>query len=292
MQNDDIEKALKIAIVLTFGFFIVEVIGGMASGSLSLIGDAGHMLRDALALFISFSAIRIAEKLPTPAKTFGYHRTEILAALINGLLLAGISIWIFYEAYKRFLEPQPVESLTMFVVALVGLLINLYVARKLHGSHDLNVKSAFLHVTADAVSSIAVIFASIWIFFTGQTAIDPVLSVVLALFILISAFFIIRDSMHILLGFAPKNVDFDDVIKDMRKVKGVESVHNLHLWTLCSNINVIDAHVFTKCQKVSQTEKIKRQIRQSLEKYGIRHMTLEFECEECPDNDKTRGIRH
>ena len=212
--------------------------------------------------------------------------------MINGLLLAGISIWIFYEAYKRFLEPQPIESLTMFAVALVGLLVNLYVANKLHGSHDLNVKSAFLHVAVDAISSVAVIFASAWIFFTGQTIIDPLLSAVLAVFILISAFFIIRDSMHILLGFAPKDVDFDEVIRSIKGVKGVEDVHNLHLWTLCSNINVIDAHVFTKCQKMSQTEKIKRQVKQRLEKYSIRHMTLEFECKECTDSSRTKTIRH
>src|SRR3989338_3804774 len=288
MQNNNIEKTLKIAILLTSVFFVVEIIGGIVSGSLSLLGDAGHMLRDILALIISLSAINIAKKLPTAAKTFGYHRTEIFAALVNGILLVGISIWIFFEAYKRFFEPKSVESVTMFVVALVGLLINLYVAYKLHGSHDLNIKSAFFHVITDAISSVAVIFASIWIFFTNQTIVDPLLSIVLAFFILIYAFVIIKDAVHILLGFAPKNVNFDDVIKDMRKVKGVEGVHNLHLWTLCSNINVIDVHIFTKQSKMHQIEKIKSQIKKNLEKYNIKHMTLEFECEECSDNNETK----
>ena len=292
MQNNNIEKTLKIAILLTSIFFVVEVIGGIISGSLSLLGDAGHMLRDVLALFISLSAINIAKKLPTITKTFGYHRTEIFAALINGVLLIVISGWIFFEAYGRFFEPKPIESITMFAVALIGLLVNLYVAFKLHGSHNLNVKSAFMHVITDTFSSIAVIFASVWIFFTNQTIIDPILGIVIAVFILFSAFLIMKDSVQILLGFAPKNLDFDGVIKDIENVKGVRSVHNVHLWTLCSNINVIDAHILVNELNMAKIEKIKSKTKKKLEKYSIKHATLEFECEECFDNGKVRKIKH
>lgn len=292
MPNNNIEKSLKLAILLTSIFFVVEVVGGLISGSLSLLGDAVHMFRDVFALLISLSAINIAKKLPSRTKTFGYHRIEILASLLNGILLFGVSIWIFWEAYQRFFTPKPIESVTMFIVALIGLLVNLYVVSRLHGSHDLNIKSAFVHVLADTFSSIAVIFASIWIFFTNQTAVDPILGSLIAAFILFSAFAIIKDSIHIILGYVPKNVDFDDVIKDVERVKGVDGVHEVHLWTLCSNINVIDAHIFTKEPNMGNIEIMKKKIKKNLEKYSIKHATLEFECEECMRSDKIKKVRH
>ncbi len=292
MQHDNDEKSLKIAIILTSVFFVVEVIGSLISGSLSLLGDAGHMFRDVFALFISLSAIHIAKNLPSRTKTFGYHRIEIFAAFINGILLVGISLWIFWQAYQRVFAPKPIESVTMFIVALIGLLVNVYVALKLHGSHDINVKSAFTHVLADALSSVAVIFASVWIFFTGQTVIDPILGSLIAAFILLSAFAIIKDSIYILLGFAPKNINFDNVVKDIERVKGVEGVHNVHLWSLCSNINVIDAHIFTSEPSMGKIEAMKQKIKKNLEKYNIRHTTLEFECEECAENHKIKRMRH
>ena len=292
MQENNVEKSLKLAIILTSVFFVVEIVGGLISGSLSLVGDAGHMFRDVFALAVSLSAMHIAKNLPSRTKTFGYHRMEILAAFVNGILLLGISLWIFWEAYKRFFEPRPIESVTMFIVALIGLLVNLYVALKLHGSHDINVKSAFTHVLADTLSSVAVIFASVWIFFTGQTVIDPILGSLIAALILFSAFAIIKDSIYVLLGFAPKNVKFDNVVKDIERVKGVDSIHNVHLWSLCSNINVIDAHIFTSEPSMGKIEIIKQKIKKNLEKYSIRHATLEFECEECVENHKIKKMRH
>jgi len=292
MLNNNIEKSLKIAIILTSIFFVVEVVGGLISGSLSLLGDAVHMFRDVFALLISLSAINIAKKLPSMTKTFGYHRVEIFASFLNGILLLIVSGWIFWEAYQRFFTPRPIESITMFIVALIGLLVNLYVVSKLHGSHDLNVKSAFVHVLADTLSSVAVIFASIWIFFTNQVTIDPILGSVIALFILFSAFVIIKDSIHVLLGFAPKNINFNDVIKDIERVKGVAGVHNVHLWSLCSNINIIDAHVFTNEPNMGRIEGIKAKIKKNLEKYSVKYATLEFECEECIEKDKIRRMKH
>lgn len=284
MQNNNVERSLTIAIVLTFTFFVIEVMGGFISGSLSLLGDAGHMFRDVFALIISLGAIRIAKKLPTKTRTFGYHRAEILSALLNSVLLIALSGWIFLEAYQRYFSQKPIESATMFAVASVGLLVNIYVAFKLHGSNDLNVKSAFLHVLADTLSSVTVIFASIWIFFTGQTIVDSIAGAAIAAFILFSVFPIMRDSIRILLEFAPKGVNFDDVIKDIEIVKGVHGVHNVHLWSLCSNVNVIDAHIFTGETDMTKIEKIKNEIKNNLEKYNIKHTTLEFECEECAEN--------
>ncbi|MBL7055982.1 cation transporter [Candidatus Woesearchaeota archaeon] len=292
MLKNNIEKSLKVAIILTSIFFIVEVIGGLISGSLSLLGDAGHMLRDVFALLISLSALKLAKNIPTKKKTFGYHKLETFAAFINGILLIVISGWIFWEAYQRFFEPRPIESATMFFVAIIGLLVNIYVAFKLHGSHDLNVKSAFMHVLTDALSSAAVVFASIWIFFTGQYVVDPMLSILIASFILFSGFSITKESIFILLGFVPKELDFDSVVKDVEKVKGVEGVHNIHLWSLCPNINVMDAHVHTLEPDMGKLEHIKNEIKENLEKYNIKHTTLEFECEECKEIGKIKRIKH
>ena len=292
MEEKSTEKYLKIAIALTSFYFMVEVIGGLLSGSLSLLSDAGHMLRDVFALFITLGAIRIAKRLPSKTKTFGYHRLEILAAFINGLLLVGISIWIFSEAIKRFIEPLPVKSHLMFSVALIGLIVNLYVALKLRGSDDLNIKAAFLHVLTDTLASTGVIFASIWIFFTGRTIIDPIFGVMIAIFVLFSAFAVIRDSLNILLEFTPKNIDFDSLVKDIEKIDGVEGIHDIHLWSLCSNLNVMDAHVFTNISNMDEIENLKRKIKTKLKKYKVKYSTLEFECEECIRKRRIEKIEH
>lgn len=279
MKN--VARSLKIAIVLTFVFLLVEVAGGWISGSLSLLGDAGHMLRDVLALCISLAAISLAAKLPTKTKTFGYHRLEIFAAFLNGLMLILISIWIFIEAFKRVNEPEVIESNVMFIVGFIGLIVNIYVAYSLHGSHDLNVRSAFIHVVGDLLSSIAVIVAAVVIYFTDQYMIDPILGAAIGVFILIQSFKIIGESVHILLEYTPKNVDFDEVVREMEEVKGVDGVHSVHIWTLCSNINAISVHILTREPDMGNIELMKKEIKSKLQRYNIKHATLEFECEEC-----------
>jgi len=298
MKNNNVERTLKIAIVLTSVIFVVELAGSFTSGSLSLLGDAGHMLRDVFALAVSLSAVMIAKKLPTKEKTFGYHRVEILAALLNGILLIVISGWIFAEAYIRFFTPAPIQSFTMLVVASIGLVVNVIVAFSLRGHHDLNVRSAFMHVLTDMISSLAVVFAAVWIFFTGQVIVDPILGTIIAVLVLFSAFQIMRESIHILLGFAPKGVDFQEMIGEMESVKGVDGVNNVHLWSLCSNVNIIDAHILTKEPNMAKIESMKAEIKSKLEKYNIKHATLEFECEECREckeckvnGSKVRNIR-
>lgn len=292
MENKITERYIKFAIALTSFYFIIEVIGGFFSGSLSLLGDAGHMLRDVFSLIITLGAIRIAKRLPSKTKTFGYHRVEILAAFVNGLFLVGISVWIFFEAVKRFLTPTPIQSPIMFFVALIGLIVNLYIALKLHGSDDLNIRAAFLHVFTDALASVAVIFASLWIFLTGKTIVDPILGGIIALFVLFSAFTVIRDSINILLEATPKNIDFDSLIKDIEKIEGVEGIHNVHLWSLCSNLNVMDAHIFTNISDMGEIEYLKTEIKKKLEKLNIKHSTLEFECKECSRKKRVEKIEH
>jgi cobalt-zinc-cadmium efflux system protein len=283
---------LKLAALLTVIFFFIEAAGGFISGSLSLLGDAWHMLRDVLALLISLSAINISERLPTKARTFGFHRIEILAALLNGILLVGIGVLMIVESVRRLRSPGPVEDVVMLAVAAAGLASNIYVAHRLHGSRDLNIRSAFIHVFTDAVSSLAVILAAVLIMVTGKTVFDPALGVVISLLVIVSALGVIRESAAILLEFAPRHIDFDRLIEDIQGVEGVESVHHVHLWTLCSNVHVVDAHIFTKETDMTRAEIMKAEIKSRLEKYGVRHATLEFECVECVLPDKVRTISH
>ena len=279
----DYRRSLKIALFITLAFLLVEIIGGLLSGSLALISDAGHMFSDLLSLLLSLGAMTLALQLPTKERTYGYHRGEIFAAFINSLLLIGVSAGILWEAYLRAVNPAPVQGGLMFIVASIGLVANLGVVFLLHGSHNLNVRSAFLHVVGDTISSVAVIAAAAWITFTGQVIADPILSGIIAILIVISAVRILRETIAILLQFTPQSVDFDAVVADMTGVKGVDGVHHVHLWSLCSDINVLDAHVYSCERDVEKIEQMKQEIKERLKKYRILHSTLEFECEECKE---------
>jgi cobalt-zinc-cadmium efflux system protein len=279
----DYRKSMKIALVITLIFLLVEIAGGLLSGSLALISDAGHMFSDVLSLLLSLGAMALALQLPTKERTYGYHRGEIFAAFINSLLLIGVSTGILWEAYQRAVNPAPVQGGLMFIVACIGLVANLGVVVLLHGSHNLNVRSAFLHVLGDTISSVAVIAAAAWITFTGQVIADPILSGIIAVLIVISSVRILRETITILLQFTPQSVDFDAVVADMTSVKGVDGVHHVHLWSLCSDINVLDAHVYSCERDAEKIEQMKQEIKERLKKYRILHSTLEFECEECKD---------
>ncbi|EHQ36350.1 cation diffusion facilitator family transporter [Methanoplanus limicola] len=286
MTNDnfrDYRKPIKIALFITFFFFLVEVAGGLLSGSLALISDAGHMFSDLFSLLLSLGAMTLALQLPTKQRTYGYHRVEILAAFINSILLLLVSTFILWEAYQRLLNPTPVQGGLMLIVACIGLAVNLGVMFLLHGSHNLNVRSAFLHVMGDTISSVAVIASAVWISFTGQVIADPILSGFIAVLIVISAVRILRETLIIFLQFTPQSVDFDMVVADMTSVKGVEGVHHVHLWSLCSDINVIDAHVYSSVRDFEKTEQMKQEIKTRLKNYKILHSTLEFEYKECKD---------
>lgn len=276
----DATRSLQLALAITALFFLIELAGGLVSGSLALVSDAGHMFSDVLALILSLGAITLAARLPTKERTYGFRRAEIFAAFVNSLLLLGVSVVILYEAYQRLLNPAPILSGLMGVVAVAGLIANLAVAFLLHDSHNLNVRSAFLHVIGDTISSVAVIVSAVWIAFTGQVIVDPLLSGFIAVLIMISAAGILRETIGILLQFTPRSIDFDAVIADITSVPGVAGVHHVHIWSLSSDIHVLDAHVYT-CEQ--DTTRIKKEIRERLGKYHIHHSTLEFECEECED---------
>ena len=279
----DYRKSMKIALIITVVFLFVEIAGGLLSGSLALLSDAGHMFSDVFSLLLSLGAMTLALQLPTKERTYGYHRGEIFAAFINSLLLIGVSAGILWEAYQRTINPAPVQGGLMLMVACIGLGANLWVIFLLHGSHNLNVRSAFLHVVGDTISSVAVIVAAVWIALTGQVMIDPVLSAFIAVLIVISAVRLLRETVTILLQFTPQSVDFDAVVADMTSVSGVEGVHHVHIWSLCSDINVLDAHVYSCERDVEKIEQMKQEIKERLKKYRILHSTLEFECDECKD---------
>jgi cobalt-zinc-cadmium efflux system protein len=192
-----------------------------------------------------------------------------------------VSAGILWEAWQRLVNPAPIQSSLMGAVAVAGLIANIAVACLLHGNHNLNVRSAFLHVIGDTISSVAVIAAAFWIAFTGQVIVDPILSVFIAVLIIISAAGILRETIAILLQFTPRAVDFDAVIANVTSVNGVAGVHHVHLWSISSDINVLDAHVFSCEKDMGKIEEMKRDIKKRLEKYHIHQSTLEVECEEC-----------
>ena len=290
-NHTDISR-IKIAIIITAIFLFIEIIGGYISGSLALVSDAGHMFSDLLSLILSLGAMILATRIATKEKTYGLHRTEIFAAFINSLLLIAISGVIIWEAYQRFLDPSPIQGGIMFIVAVLGFLANLAIMILLHGSHDLNMRSAFLHVLGDMLSSLAVIGAAVLIYLTGQVLIDPILSVIIGVIIIGSACGILRETTSILLQFAPRSINFDDVIAEIRSVQGVEDVHHLHLWSLCSNIHVLDTHVYSCIKDMGRIDEMKQEIKERLKKYGILYSTLEFECTTCPNCSVVEEVRN
>ncbi|MBD1382831.1 cation diffusion facilitator family transporter [Metabacillus arenae] len=240
------KKALKLSFIIIATFMIVEVIGGILTNSLALISDAGHMLSDAAALGLSFLALTFGEKEASLSKTFGYKRFEILAAFINGITLIAISIYIFWEAYKRILSPPEVISGGMLIVSFIGLVVNIAAAFILmRGDKDdnLNVRSAFLHVLGDLLGSIGAIVAALLIMFFGWSLADPIASVLVAILIIVSGFRVTRDSFHILMEGAPHNIKVEEVKNALLTVSGVNNVHDLHIWSITSDFPALSCHV-------------------------------------------------
>lgn len=279
---EDISKNLKIAIVLTAFIFFLELTGGIISNSIALLSDAAHVFMDAVALLLTYGAIRIAKRPSNRNMTFGYHRFEIFAALINGLTIIGIAIFIFFEAYGRIIDPPLVKGFEVLIIAITGLIVNVWVALKLHGHHDLNIKGAYLHVIGDALASIAVIAGAMVIIFTGETIIDPVLGIIIGAMLLYGALKLVYASARILLEFAPRHVDADTLEKVMLEIEGVKGAHDIHIWSICSHIHAMSAHVLVDKIHVQQTEKLISQISRTVkERFHILHTTLQFECDEC-----------
>ena len=277
---------LILACSLTGTMFIVEGIAGFLTNSLALLSDAGHMLTHMIALLISLGAILFASRPPTARKTYGFYRLEILAALFNGATLFLITLWIFFHAYKRIINPEPVASWHMFIVAIVGLLVNLacaYILKTSHGS--LNIKSAFMHMMADTFSSLVVVFGAIIMHYTQWYMLDPALSILICIVILVWSYQLITESVDILLEATPKDVDLENVVKSINELDEIEGVHDVHIWTITSGMYAMSAHVYIKDLMVSETHSIMANINTLVnEKFSIGHTVIQFESNVCSDN--------
>ena len=271
-------RALAVVLSLTASFTVVEVVGGLLTGSLALLADAGHMISDNLSLGLALFAAWLAGRPETPEKSFGYKRAEILAALANGVTLVAISIWIFIEAYSRLREPPEILGGPMLVIAALGLLVNAAGAIVLSrsGGKNLNTQGARRHVIADALGSIGVIIAALVIVLTGWRYADPLVSVVIGALILASSWSLLRDSTNILLEASPRDINAETVGRKMAGAAGVEEVHDLHIWTITSGFPALSAHVL-----VGQNEDCharRRELEDLLAReYGISHTTLQVD---------------
>ena len=277
-------KRLLIAIILTGAMMIGEIIGGIVSGSLALLSDAGHMLTHSFALLISFLAILYACKPATREQSFGFYRAEIIAALFNGITLLIITGFILWEAYKRILNPVPISEIEMIIVAVIGLIVNIATALILWKAsrESLNVRSAFVHMIGDTASSIGVVIGAVIIYFTGFYIIDPIISILIAALILVWSITLIRDSIRILMESAPKNIDIKELRDTMvKEIAPVKDLHDLHVWEITSGMYCMTAHVIIDDMNVSRTEKVLSDINQFLlDRYNIQHPIIQFESGE------------
>ena len=283
-RNNRNKKRLQIALGIILAILVVEFIGGLLSNSLSLMGDAAHMLVDALALGLALFAINIAGKPATAEKTYGFYRAEIIVALINGIILILVALFIFYQAYTRFLNPPEIQAPIMLVVAAIGLVANVCAMLILRNTtkSNLNLKAAFWHIIGDAISSLGVIVAAVIIFLTGFQFVDALIAVLIGGIIIWGASGLIKDSIDVLLEAVPKNIKNEDVIKAVEKVNGVIGIHEMHIWAITTGVNSLSAHIVIEDQMLSNCNGIVQSINDMLkEKFDIIHTTLQLECGSC-----------
>jgi cobalt-zinc-cadmium efflux system protein len=272
-------SSLKIALIVTSAFLIAEFAGALYTNSLALLADSGHMVTDVAALSLSLAATWFSTRRATPQKTFGFYRLEILAALLNGVFLILISLYIFYEAWDRFQNPQEVKAGWMLVVATAGLFANLVSAYLLFGSRSesLNIRGAFFHVLSDAFGSLGAIVAGLAILIGGYRAADPVISGVVGILILCSSWILIRDAVDILLEGTPSHVNIVNLQDQIRTTPGVESIHDLHVWTLTSGVLSMSCHLVMSDDKSSRSAVLARVREIARERFKIDHTTVQIE---------------
>lgn len=284
----DKSRLLFVAFLMTAAFMVVEVIGGLISGSLALLADAAHMLTDASALGLAWGATRVALRPADAKRSYGYERFQVLAAFTNGLALLALVIWIFVEAADRIAEPPDILAVPMLIVAALGLLVNAVIAlvlRKDH-KHDMNVEGAFLHVMSDLLGSVATIAAALVIYFTGWTLIDPLLSVLVGLLILRAAFQLVRRAAHILLEGTPDTLDVAELKAGLiERVPGLADVHHVHVWLLTAERPLMTMHATLDDGAAAGRvlAGIKHELRDT---YGIDHSTVQIEGADCADEDR------
>jgi len=263
---------------MAFAYLVAEVVGGLLTGSLALLADSGHLLTDVLGLSMALAAIRFARRPATPGKTYGFYRAEILAALVNSIVLLGVAGWIFFAAWERLAAPVTVQAWPMLVVAVGGLVVTVTGARLLHAGakESLNMRGAFLELVGDLLGAIGTIVAAVIILSTGWTVADPLISAVIGLLILPRAWSLLRSVVDVLLESTPRHLNMQQIEAAMRAVPGVGSVHDLHVWTISSGFDAMSGHVRSNGRP---SEEVLHDLRRMLrEQFGIEHVTLQVEA--------------
>ncbi|WP_139490636.1 cation diffusion facilitator family transporter [Brevibacillus dissolubilis] len=273
------KKVLFTSLLIITTFLIVEVIGGFLTNSLALLSDAGHMFSDSSALFLSLIAMYFAARPPSPQKTFGFYRFEILAALINGVSLVLISLYIFYEAYERLFAPEPVSSLSMVGIAILGLLANIaaaYVLMRGDIKNNINMRSAFLHVLGDMLGSVGAIIAGLLMWKYQWYVADPIISIIVGVLVLVSAWRVTKESVNILMEGTPSSVDTNQITNALASIPGVKSVHDLHVWTVTSGFDSLTCHIQVD-DDIPSYGILNEALAVLKEKFEITHATIQIE---------------
>lgn len=281
-------RRLALSVAFTAAFVLAELVAGLASRSLALVSDAGHNFADALALILSWYALTASRRPANASRTFGYHRVGILAALVNAVTLVVIALWIFWEAFERLREPAPVRSGLMIGVALAALLLNTVISLWLRGEakHDLNVRSAYLHMVGDALSALGVALAGVIVAVTGSPLADPAVSLLIGGLILWSSGGILTEAVTVLLEAAPASLNMAALEQAIRGVSGVMDVHDLHVWSVASGIVACSCHILVAEQSIRSGQQVLKAVAELLEhEYGITHTTVQVEVEGCEPND-------
>lgn len=290
-----ITRGFLIAIGLTAVTLVAELIGGFWTNSLALLSDAAHVFMDLFALVLSLTAIRLARFPASDTRTYGWHRAEIFASLINGSTLLLIAAGILWEAWGRMLHPEAVKSKEMFIIATIGLVMNLVAASRLraHSHDDLNVRSAFLHVIGDAIASVGVIIGGVVMYYTGWYVLDALVSMVIVVIIGFGALRILREAGHILLEGVPRHVDIKTLVEEMRSVEGVSDIHHLHVWSICSHITALSAHIDVAADYRLRQGEVIGALEQLLARdFHITHTTLQAECSRCVTGPVIQQLQH
>ncbi len=278
---------LLLALGLTFAFVMIEAAAGIFANSLALLTDAAHNFTDVIALSLSWYAVRLTSQPANSSRTYGFHRAGILVALVNSTTLVLIAFGIFYEAYRRFTDPPEIKSEILISVGLIAVVVNLVTALLIRrgSDNDLNLRSTFIHLMGDVLSTIGAVIAGIIIYFTNANWLDPFVSVLIGFLILYNAWGILRETVEILLESTPRDVDMPAMVAEIRKISGVQGVHDLHVWSLTKNLRSMSAHVLTDDLPISAGAEIQRRINDLVfHRYNISHATLQLECVDCePD---------
>jgi cobalt-zinc-cadmium efflux system protein len=285
-NQDQITGMLIITMLLNFLITIVQIIGGIISGSLALISDALHNFSDGVSIIISYIAIKLKLRDNSHRHTFGLKRAEILAAVINASILIAVYIFLFYEAFTRLFTPCVIEAETMTIVAAIGLSANVIgtLLLKKGAKESINIRSSYIHLLGDSVSSVTVILGGIAIAVWKIYWIDPLLTFLIGIYIIKESYDILSEAIHVLMEGAPQNISLEEIKNEVEKIPEVEDIHHIHVWMVGDNDIHLEAHINISDMKISESDKLRYKIEELLElKFGIHHITLQFECNQCPE---------